>query len=143
MPDTGAKAKHGEPRPYHNGWAVKWLIEDQAAGRADLRFEGEDAVAPLAAWATYFWTDGDTPRPDGYRWTRDDVVADGVHLSESARVRVAGELLTFFAGDRFADVVRQVPRRDGPDDFGGGARVDRQWQGQEAEAPPPAREQSG
>ena len=61
-----------------------------------------------------FWTDRDTPRPDGYRWTRDDVVADGIHLSESARVRVAGELLAFFSGDPFADVVRQAPRRTAP-----------------------------
>ena len=102
MPDKAAKAKHGEPRPYHNGWAVKWLIEEQTAGRADLRFEGEDAVAPLAAWATYFWTDGDKPRPDGYHWTRDDVVADGVHLSESGRKRVARELLDFWRNDPFA-----------------------------------------
>lgn len=102
MPDKVSKAKHGEPRPYYNGWAVKWLIEEQAAGRADLRFEGEDAVAPLAAWATYFWTDGDKRRTDGYRWTRDDVVADGVHLSEVGRQRVACELLDFWRNDPFA-----------------------------------------
>src|SRR5262249_29707853 len=85
-------------------WAVKWLIEDQARGRADLRFEGEAeiVVAPLAAWATYFWTEGDTPRVDGYRWTRDDVVADGVHLSESGRRRIAEELSSFFLTDASA-----------------------------------------
>jgi hypothetical protein len=101
MAEGGGKAKHGEPRPYHNGWAIKWLIEDQARGRADLRFEGgaDTAIAPLAAWATYFWTEGDATRADGYRWTRDDVAADGVHLSESGRRRVAGELSSFLLTD--------------------------------------------
>lgn len=102
MPERDAKAKHGEPRPYHHGWAVKWLIEDQTAGKADLAFEGAGAVAPLAAWATYFWTAGDAPRPDGYRWTKDNVVTDGVHLSDAGQKRVAGELLTFFGADSFA-----------------------------------------
>jgi len=97
-----AKEKHGEPRPYHVGWAVKWLIEEQTAGREDLRFAGDGAVVCLVSWATYFWTDGDQPRHDGYRWTRDDVVKDGVHLSESGRARVARELLSFFSTDPYA-----------------------------------------
>lgn len=102
MADTAAKKKHGEPRPYHVGWAVKWLIEEQATGKADLRFEGENAVAPLITWATYFWTDGDKPRPDGYRWTTTDVVKDGIHLSATGRTRVACELLAFWRTDTFA-----------------------------------------
>ncbi len=102
MPANDAKNKHSEPRPYQCGWAVKWLIEEQAAGRAELRWDGPQAVMPLAAWATYFWTDADRPRADGYRWSRDDVVADGVHLSEAARQRVALELLAFFKSDAHA-----------------------------------------
>ena len=102
MPDTAARKKHGEPRPYYVGWAVKWLIEEQAAGRADLRFEGPEAVVPLVAWATYFWTAGEKPRPDGYRWTPADVVKDGIHLSATGRPRVARELLDFWRTDAFA-----------------------------------------
>ena len=102
MPNGEGKAKHAEPRPYHVGWAVKWLIEEQASGRADLAFEGPMATAPLIAWATYFWTAGDKPREDGYRWTRDDVVKDGVHLSPTAQQRVANELVTFFTTDPYA-----------------------------------------
>lgn len=104
MPDTSAKKKHGEPRPYHVGWAVKWLIEEQAGGRADLKFEGQDAVAPLIAWANYFWTDGNKPRHDGYRWTPADVVKDGIHLSPTGKPRVARELLDFWRTDAFAKV---------------------------------------
>jgi len=102
MPDTAARKKHGEPRPYHVGWAVKWLIEEQTAGREGLQYKGEKAVAPLLAWATYFWTDGDKSRPDGYRWTADDVVKDGIHLSATGRIRVARELVHFWRADTFA-----------------------------------------
>jgi len=104
MPDTAAKKNHGEPRPYHVGWAVKWLVEDQAAGKADLKFEGENAIAPLIAWATYFWTDGDKARHDDYRWTAADVAKDGIHLSATGRSRVAHELLDFWRTDAFARV---------------------------------------
>lgn len=102
IPDPKAMEKHSEPRPYQHGWAVKWLIEAQSAGRADLRFEGEGAVVPLSAWATYFWTNGDDPRADGYRWTRDEVVKDGVHLTDSGLKRVAKELTDFWSRDAFA-----------------------------------------
>lgn len=40
-PEADAKEKYGEPRSYYNGWAVKWLIEEQSDGRAELRFEGD------------------------------------------------------------------------------------------------------
>ena len=102
MPNDAGKAKHAEPRPYHVGWSVKWLIEEQSAGKGNLGFEGPDAVAPLAAWATYFWTDGDKLRQDGYRWTREDNVKDGVHLTEAGQKRVAKELTDFWSRDAFA-----------------------------------------
>ncbi len=101
-PDKGAKEKHGEPRPWHAGWSVKWLIEDQTAGKAGLAFEGADAKVPLIAWSTYFWTDGDKPRQDGYHWTRDMNVADGVHLTDAGKTRAANELLAFWRTDSFA-----------------------------------------
>jgi hypothetical protein len=103
MPNDEGKAKHAEPRPYLVGWAVKWLIEQQAAGqRVALGFEGDQAVMPLNSWATYFWTAGDQPRHDGYRWTPADVVKDGVHLSDTGKLRVAKELLAFWQNDPFA-----------------------------------------
>lgn len=97
-----AKDKHGEPRPWHVGWAVKWLIEAQTAGEAGLQFEGEAATVPLIAWGTYFWTEADKPRNDGYQWTPDMNVADGIHLTDAGMNRVAGELLAFWRTDSFA-----------------------------------------
>jgi len=86
------KAKHAEPRPYHVGWAVKWLIASPDNGANDI---------PLATWATYFWTDGTTPRADGYAWSP-DMVSDGVHLSAAGVQRVARELCEFWSRDAFA-----------------------------------------
>lgn len=93
MPDDEGKAKHAEPRPYHVGWAVKWLIESPDNGK-----DG----SPLATWAAYFWTHGDKPRADGYRWSADMNVADGVHLTEAGQQRVAKELCDFWSRDAFA-----------------------------------------
>jgi len=102
LPEGKEASKHAEPRPYHVGWAVKWLLEEQQRGRGELKFEGPAAAAPLVAWSPYFWTAGEQVRHDGYRWARDDVVQDGVHLSPSAQTRVAKELLAFFAKDAYA-----------------------------------------
>lgn len=92
MPAGDGKAKHAEPRPWQAGWAVKWLVAAPDNGKD----------APLATWAGYFWTDGDKPRADGYRWTRDMTVADGIHLSEAGQQRVARELCDFWSRDAFA-----------------------------------------
>jgi len=99
---NGAKAKHAEPRPYYVGWAVKWLIELQAGGQADLAWDGADARAPLVAWGPYLWTVGTEPRRDGYRWSSEMVAPDGVHLSEAGIRRMGSELLRFFSDDPYA-----------------------------------------
>lgn len=101
-PAQADKVKHREPRPWMCGWAIKWLIEEQSAGRKEFRFAGPDAPLPLNTWAGYFWTDGDQKRHDGYQWTREDVVADGVHLSEKGKPRVARELIDFWKQDPYA-----------------------------------------
>lgn len=93
MPADERKSKQAEPRPWHVGWAVKWLIESPA--------NGSDGT-PLATWATYFWTVGGKPRADGYRWSREMNVADGVHLTEAGQQRVARELCEFWSRDVFA-----------------------------------------
>lgn len=111
--DVG-KEKHAEPRPNHVGWAVKWLIEDQMNGLADLAFEGDKPSAPLLTWGPYFWTDGDKSRDDGYRWTPENVVPDGVHLSEAGQQRVGGELLKFFSTDPYARLWFAAPQASAP-----------------------------
>ena len=93
MPDDDGKAKHAEPRPYHVGWAVKWFIESPENGGHGT---------PLSTWATYFWTQADKPRADGYQWPSAMNVKDGVHLTEAGQQRVAKELCEFWSRDPFA-----------------------------------------
>jgi hypothetical protein len=62
-----------EPEVYEEGFAVKWLIEDQVRGDPELAFEGPQRKAPWLAWGGYIW-EADAPR--------DRFVGDGVHPSE-------------------------------------------------------------
>lgn len=91
-----------EPYAYESAFVVRWLIQDQIKGNAELNFDPErgTAKAPLLLWGPYFWADGLTPRSgDGLIWKRDDLGPDGTHPSNSGREKVANMLLTFFKTD--------------------------------------------
>jgi hypothetical protein len=68
-----------EPEAYEEGFAVKWLIEDQLRGDAELAFEGAQRKIPWLAWGGYIW-EADAPR--------DRFVADGVHPSDKGNAFV-------------------------------------------------------
>jgi hypothetical protein len=94
-----------EPYAYEGAFVVRWLIRDQIKGDDELRYsEGSGpAKAPLLLWGPYLWADGTIPRQgDGLTWERNDLVADGVHPSDSGRRKVADMLLTFFKSDSLA-----------------------------------------
>ena len=59
-----------EPYSYEQGFACKWLIEDQINGDAGLNFVPArgPVVSPWIDWGTYNWADGLTPRSDGLTW---------------------------------------------------------------------------
>lgn len=93
----------GEPVSYQTGFAVKWLIEDQINGSAELNFDarlGEVKTAWLA-WGPYIWADGTTPRSsDGLFYVCSDYQSDGVHPAPNgAREKVASQILNFFKTD--------------------------------------------
>lgn len=94
-----------EPYAYEGAFAVRWLIQDQAKGDAELAYEGAAGAAkvPLLLWGPYFWADGTTPRKsDGLVWERADLGGDGTHPSESGRRKVADQVLKFFKQDPLA-----------------------------------------
>lgn len=82
-----------EPHAYETGFAVKWLIADQIAGKDSV------PTTPWLAWGPYLWTDGTKGRADGFTWTRDDCAADGTHPSDAGRRKVAELLLKFFKSE--------------------------------------------
>jgi hypothetical protein len=92
-----------EPYAYEGGFALKWLIGDQIAGKPELNYDpAKGAVkSPWVAWGPYLWIDGMKPRKkDGLTWSKDDVVdRDRTHPSDSGRERVAAMLLGFLKTD--------------------------------------------
>ena len=86
-----------EPYAYEGGFAMRWVIEDQLAGK--LPFAGGSRVAPWLAWGPYLWADGLKPRSDGLTWTCGDFADDGTHPSTSGRQKVAERLRDFFSTD--------------------------------------------
>ena len=94
-----------EPFAYQSGFAVKWLIEDQINGSADLNFDSARGAvrSPWLAWGPYLWADGLTARGDGLIWACSDFQSDGTHpATPGAREKVANMLLTFFKNDSTA-----------------------------------------
>jgi hypothetical protein len=92
-----------EPYAYEGGFAMKWVIADQIAGKPELNFDpAKGAVrAPWVAWGPYLWTDGVKGRKtDSVVWMKDDVVeSDRTHPSNSGRDKVADMLLSFMKTD--------------------------------------------
>ncbi len=90
-----------EPAAFETGFAVKWLIEQQVNGAAELNFDPQrgEVRAPYLMWAAYLWADGIQPRQDGFVWLPEDLVSDCTHPSDSGRVKVAHLLLQFFTSD--------------------------------------------
>ncbi len=94
-----------EPYAYEGAFVVRWLIQGQMNGDADLNFEEQKGTvsSPLLMWGPYFWADGTKARKsDGLVWERSDFANDGTHPSDSGRQKVAEQLLTFFKQDHFA-----------------------------------------
>ena len=94
-----------EPYAYESAFAARWLILDQINGDAALNFDAAKGpvTAPLLLWGPYLWADGTTPRKsDGLIYVRDDLAQDGTHPSDSGRLKVAKQLLTFVQSDPLA-----------------------------------------
>lgn len=93
-----------EPFAYQSAFAVKWLVEDQINGSADLNFDPTRSAvkAPWLAWGPYMWADGVKPRGDGLSWACSDFQTDGTHPSSTGAQKVAQMLLSFFKSDSTA-----------------------------------------
>lgn len=97
-------ALNPEPYAFESGFSVKWLIEDQIKGNAELNYDpAKGAVkAPWLSWGPYFWANGSTARHDGFRYSEADFAGDGTHLSTSGIEKVGRLMLDFFQKDSTA-----------------------------------------
>lgn len=94
-----------EPYAYESGFSVKWLIDDQLAGKEGLNFDSEkgEVRSPWLSWGPYLWAEGATPRkPDGFAYAPEDFAGDGTHHSQQGQVKGGAELLKFFRTDATA-----------------------------------------
>lgn len=83
---------------YQQGFAVKWLIQQEIDGDPTLTY-GTGGVAPWLSWGPYMWADGTTPRSDGLTWLCSDFQSDGVHPSTTGVQKVTNMLFTQFTTD--------------------------------------------
>ena len=91
-----------EPYAYEVGFAVKWAIQDQLNGNANLNYNPSNGpvVAPWMSWGPYYWSNGMLGRNDGLVWDCEDFSADGTHPSSTyGQLKVATELLNFLKTD--------------------------------------------
>ncbi len=95
-----------EPYAYEEAFTMRWLIQDQIAGKPELNYDpAKGAVkSPLLLWGPYLWADGETPRKaDGLTYRKEDLSdRDGTHPSDSGRQKVADLLLKFLKVDATA-----------------------------------------
>ena len=83
-----------EPVAFEEGFAVKWLLEDQILGTdPDLAFEGNNPQAPWLAWGPYLWDP---------TWTEDLYRSDGTHLCKAGADSVAQLWYTYLATESTA-----------------------------------------
>lgn len=88
-----------EPFAYETAFAMRWVIQDQIAGRPELNFDAAlgEVKSPLLLWGPYLWADGRTARKaDGLTYVEEDFTNDGTHPSPAGRQKVAAQLLKFF-----------------------------------------------
>ncbi|HPD17865.1 MAG TPA: hypothetical protein PLE19_23245 [Planctomycetota bacterium] len=94
-----------EPYAYESAFSVRWVIEEQMKGKAELNADPArgEVKAPVALWGPYLWADGTKGRAAGdLIYNRDDLAGDGTHPSPSGRQKVAELLLRFFKADPYA-----------------------------------------
>jgi hypothetical protein len=91
-----------EPHAYENGFAVKWVISDQLAGKPELNYDAAKGPvrAPWIEWGPYLWADGVKASKSGLSYVREDYTEqDGTHPTMSGRMKVAKLLMQFMKTD--------------------------------------------
>jgi hypothetical protein len=99
----GWNRRGGNPEPfaYETGFAVKWLIEEQLKGKAELNYDpGKGKVrAPWLSWGPHLWANGERKRRDGHSSPADDFAADRMHHAAQGQRKMGQLLLRFFKTD--------------------------------------------
>lgn len=91
------------PRDYYNGWAVRFLIDNEKNAVTGYDYKGTNATIPYSTWANYSWNDGKLPRKDGFFLDCDnDIGSDGLHLTVLGENKLGKTIFDFFTHDTTA-----------------------------------------
>lgn len=99
---NGLNKTLNEPYGYEAGFAVKWAIQDQIKGNANLNWDPNagPVMAPWMSWGSYSWANGLIPRNDGLVWACPDIKYDGFHPSlPYGREKDTAHILNFLKSD--------------------------------------------
>jgi hypothetical protein len=93
-----------EPYAYEQGFALKWLVEQQISGDPTLNYDADlgPVEAPWLAWGPYTWADGTTPSGSGLTWICSDFQSDGTHPSPQGAQKNMQRFLAFVHTDTTA-----------------------------------------
>lgn len=95
-----------EPSSYWTNWSVKFLVERQIDGDADLQYSGPERNSPWIGWGPHVWADGTRANvTDHLRWKCDiDYKPDGggYHLSDYGKAKIAKVIYNFYKNDPVA-----------------------------------------
>jgi len=94
-----------ETSAFENGFAVKWLIESQINGDANLNYDPDLGATPVSyfSWGPYLWIDGTNPNLAGETWPLSNTSSgDCTHPTADGNTFVANKLLDFFTTDTTA-----------------------------------------
>jgi hypothetical protein len=102
IPPRPNKVTNTEPCPYYNGWACKWVIENQINGLPGTAYKGANAVSPLVTWGWHEWGTAE-PRSDGFTWTEENT-SDGLHANEAGADTLSSRFQNFLLTDAHANI---------------------------------------
>lgn len=96
--------RKGEPDCYEAGFSIRWMIEKQMNGDAELNWDPArgEVRSPLILWGPYFWCDGLKARSDGLIWTCCEPTSDvynNPHPEASGAQKGADQIYAFFKTD--------------------------------------------
>ncbi|MBV6523040.1 MAG: hypothetical protein MNPFHGCM_03207 [Gemmatimonadaceae bacterium] len=93
-----------EPNNFEQGFGLKWIIEDQIAGRGNMNADPDlgPVVAPWVGWGAHLFSNGIVPNDNGLSVVCADYDTAGIHFIRGGVDKAGPRLVAGFKSDPFA-----------------------------------------